>query len=82
MNLKPFDQPAAEDTVESKASAHRTEPKVMVLTPVYNGAAYLRECIESVLAQDYQNWEYLIVDNCSTDGCPEIAARGRLAAVD
>lgn len=45
----------------------------MVLTPVYNGAAFLRECIESVLAQDYQNWEYLIVDNCSTDGTRKIA---------
>src|SRR5262249_7149646 len=50
-------------------------PLVSVVTPVYNGAAYLRECIESVLAQTYGRWEYTIVDNCSTDETPEIAAR-------
>jgi glycosyltransferase involved in cell wall biosynthesis len=49
------------------------QPLVMVLTPVYNGEAYLRQCIESVLEQTYQNWEYLIVNNCSTDGTLEIA---------
>jgi glycosyltransferase involved in cell wall biosynthesis len=40
---------------------------------VYNDAAYLAECIESVLAQTYVNWEYTIVDNCCTDGSLEIA---------
>lgn len=45
---------------------------VSVVTPVYNGANYIRECIESVQAQSYQNWDYSIVDNCSTDGTPEI----------
>ena len=46
---------------------------VSVLTPVYNGETYLAECIESVLAQTYQNWEYCIVNNCSTDRTLEIA---------
>jgi glycosyltransferase involved in cell wall biosynthesis len=46
---------------------------VTILTPVYNGGAYLRECIESVLAQDYENWQYIIVDNCSTDDTAHIA---------
>ena len=44
-----------------------------VLTPVYNGEDYLAQCIESVLAQDYKEWEYTIVNNCSTDRTLEIA---------
>lgn len=46
---------------------------VSVLTPVYNGEAYLAECIESVLSQTYQNYEYLIVNNCSRDNTLGIA---------
>ena len=51
------------------------EPLVSVLTPVYNGEAYLAECIESVLAQTYSNWEYTIVNNCSKDGTLKVAQR-------
>jgi len=50
------------------------EPLVTVLTPVYNGERYLRECIQSVLNQTYRNWEYVIVNNCSTDATGAIAA--------
>jgi glycosyltransferase involved in cell wall biosynthesis len=49
------------------------EPLVSVVTPVYNGETYLAECIESVLAQTYSNWDYLILNNCSTDGTLGIA---------
>lgn len=49
------------------------EPLVSVVTPVYNDRDYLSECIESVLGQTYQNWEYTIVSNCCTDGSAEIA---------
>lgn len=49
------------------------EPFVSVVTPVYNTEKYLIECIESVLAQTYENWEYIIVDNCSTDKSSKIA---------
>jgi glycosyltransferase involved in cell wall biosynthesis len=48
-------------------------PLVSILTPVYNGAPYLTECVESVIGQQYDNWEYIIVNNCSTDGTLEIA---------
>jgi glycosyltransferase involved in cell wall biosynthesis len=49
-------------------------PLVSVVTPVYNGEAHLRQCIESVLAQTYTHWNYSIVDNCSTDRTYEIAS--------
>ncbi len=48
---------------------------VSVLTPVFNGDKYLSECIESVRSQQYDNWEYIIVNNCSTDSSLEIASR-------
>lgn len=50
------------------------QPLVSVVTPVYNGGEYLVECIESVLKQTYSNWEYTIVNNCSTDNTLEIAS--------
>ena len=49
------------------------EPLVSVVTPLYNGEKYLQEGIESVINQQYTNWQYTIVNNCSTDGSLEIA---------
>jgi glycosyltransferase involved in cell wall biosynthesis len=54
---------------------YKEEPLVTVLTPVYNGDAYLAECIESVLRQTYRNFEYIIVNNHSTDGTLAIAEK-------
>src|SRR5215212_996819 len=47
-------------------------PPVWVVTPVHNGARFLGECIDSVLAQTYDNWRYTIVDNNSTDATADI----------
>jgi glycosyltransferase involved in cell wall biosynthesis len=58
----------------------KTEPLVSVVTPFFNTADHLAECIQSVLEQTYENWEYILVDNCSTDGSAEIAEK--LAASD
>jgi glycosyltransferase involved in cell wall biosynthesis len=51
-----------------------SDPFVSIVTPVYNGAKYLRDCIEGVLKQTYPNFEYVILDNASTDGTAEIIA--------
>lgn len=48
------------------------EPLVSVCTPVYNGEPFIADCIQGVLAQRYSNFEYVIVDNASTDRTPEI----------
>ncbi|CAH2031079.1 glycosyltransferase family 2 protein [Trichlorobacter ammonificans] len=45
----------------------RSAPRVTVLMAVYNGAAYLREAVESVLAQTFGDFEFVIVDDGSTD---------------
>lgn len=46
--------------------------KVSIITVVYNGVATLASCIESVLAQDYDDIEYIIIDGNSTDGTIEL----------
>lgn len=48
------------------------QPFVSVITPCYNGADFIGECIESVLKQTYDNFEYLLVNNCSSDTTLEI----------
>jgi glycosyltransferase involved in cell wall biosynthesis len=60
------------DTSEARATIH-TRPRVSVVTPVHNGSAFLKQCIESVLRQTYANWDYTIVNNCSTDTTRAIA---------
>ncbi len=47
-------------------------PLITVLMPVYNGSRYVRQAIESVLAQTYPDFEYLIIDDGSTDATRDI----------
>lgn len=47
-------------------------PKINIITPSFNQGEFLRETIESVINQDYQNLEYFIVDGGSTDGSVDV----------
>lgn len=49
-----------------------TSPKTSIITPVYNAEEFLSETIESVLNQTDRNFEFLLIDDCSTDSSPEI----------
>jgi glycosyltransferase involved in cell wall biosynthesis len=44
------------------------KPLISIITPVYNGIFYIKECINSILLQSEENWELLISDDGSTDG--------------
>jgi glycosyltransferase involved in cell wall biosynthesis len=50
-------------------------PKVSVCIPVFRGADFISDAIESVLAQDFRDFELLIVDDCSGDGTGKIIER-------
>lgn len=50
-------------------------PLVSIVTPVHNGAAFIRETIASVQAQTRSDWELLVVDDASEDGSAEIVER-------
>ncbi len=47
-------------------------PKISVIVPVYQVEPYLGQCLDSLVAQTYQNMEFILVDDGSPDGCPAI----------
>jgi GT2 family glycosyltransferase len=49
-------------------------PLVSILVPAYNGARFLREALDSLLAQTYENIEIVLLDDASTDATPQVAA--------
>jgi glycosyltransferase involved in cell wall biosynthesis len=63
---------AAIENLPTTASLSTARGQVSILIPVHNGERYLRECLDSVLMQDFPNLEILIADDCSTDYSVEI----------
>lgn len=47
---------------------------ISVIVPVYNAERYLGECIDSIIAQSYENWELILIDDGSTDNSKDILA--------
>lgn len=48
------------------------QPMVSIIVPVYNGYSFLRECLQSLLAQSYADFEIVIVNDGSTDGTSDL----------
>lgn len=59
-----IDQQAAEESI--------VRPKVSIVTPTYNRCDLLQETIDSILGQTFQDFEYLIIDDGSTDGTADL----------
>ena len=60
-------------TAENEAAAKgQGAPRVSIIVPVYNVEAYLRRCLNSILAQTIPDWECICVDDGSPDGCGAI----------
>ena len=51
-----------------------SSPLVSIVLPTFNGARYLSEAVESIIAQTYANWELILVDDASTDTTPDIVS--------
>ena len=47
-------------------------PKVSIGMPVYNGEKYLRQALTSIIKQTFQDWELIIVNDCSSDSSLQI----------
>lgn len=54
------------------------EPLVSIITPAYNSEEFIEETIKSVIEQTYNNWEMIIIDDCSTDKTCEIVGNWAL----
>ena len=50
-------------------------PKISVIVPVYKVEQFLHRCVDSILAQTFEDYELILVDDGSPDGCGEICDR-------
>ena len=45
----------------------KTIPSVSIIIPMYNSEKYIGDCLDSILVQTFQDFEVIVVDDCSTD---------------
>ena len=64
---------AAPEPSSTHADCHTPSPLISVLMPVFNGADYIAEALDSALAQDFSDFEIIVVDDGSTDASAAIA---------
>ncbi|MCR4695295.1 MAG: glycosyltransferase [Pseudobutyrivibrio sp.] len=62
-------------TDEINKNNYVDRPLVSIIMGVYNGEDTLREAIDSILNQTYTNWEFIICDDCSTDGTADVVKK-------
>ena len=55
-------------SMQSLITLRLTAPKISVIIPLYNAEEYVAECLDSLLAQTFKDFEVIVVDDCSTDG--------------
>ena len=48
---------------------------ISIIVPIYNVEEFIAECLQSVVAQTYRDYELILVDDCGTDGSMSVAAR-------
>ena len=76
-NLRPPDLATIEQQVQRVGSIQKTSPMplVSIIMNVRNGAAFLREALDSVMAQTFADWELIVWDDCSTDDSANIVSQ-------
>jgi len=67
-----------QNTVEFESYKSGSEQEIVVISTFYNCQDYIERCIESVAAQDYDNYRHILVDDCSTDNTVDVV----IAAID
>src|SRR4051812_14299622 len=69
------DQRRTDDEGRRRADQTMKPPKLSIGLPVYNGENFLAQAVDSILAQDFRDFELIISDNASTDRTAEISRR-------
>ena len=64
-------------TVQPKAPIHADEPPVSIIMRSYNEGWALRDTLPAMMAQDYKNWELIVIDSGSTDGSVDLIRANR-----